>query len=161
GDVSGQHLTRDRDGTGESGRALGHAVADRRCDHADHRAALLEELGRAHAGRRGDDHVGAEAEVRAVRLGRTDGYERDHALLAGDELLERRGGVSGEELFGHRSVASSPRFSRSINVFLSTLPRSFFGRSSTNTTQRGYLCLDSLAWTWALSSAASTRASRT
>ena len=62
---------------------------------------------------------------------------------------------------GDRPVWSRPGrragLVRSI-AFLSTLPRSFFGRSSTNTTQRGYLCLDSRAWTWALSSSASARA---
>jgi len=37
---------------------------------------------------------------------------------------------------------------------LSTLPRSFFGRSSTKTTQRGYLCLLRCALTWSCNSAA-------
>jgi hypothetical protein len=143
GHVLRQHRSRDRNRAGESGRAFGNAVADGGCDHADHRAAFLEQLARAQARGRRDDDVGAEPEVRAVRFGRADRYERDHAALSGDQGLERRGGMSGQELLGHE-LGNSPRFSRSINVFLSTLPRSFFGRSSTNTTQRGYLCFESL-----------------
>src|SRR5262249_30640188 len=132
---------------------------------------LREQLGRADAGGRRDDDVGAQAQVRAVGLRRADRNQGDDGLPVGDQAAQRLRRVARQELLRHGTSRSpvvvtrrmsliSPRRSRSINSFLSSFPRSFFGRSSTNTTQRGYLCFDSRACTWALSSSASARWSR-
>ena len=48
-DIGGEHVGRDRDRAGETGRALGHAVADRRRDHRGERALLVQELAGAYA----------------------------------------------------------------------------------------------------------------
>ena len=55
----------------------------------------------AHARGRRDDDVGAEPEVRAVRLGRADRDERADGALVPQELVEARRRVPREELLGH------------------------------------------------------------
>ena len=59
----------------------------------------LDQLSKLVGGR--DHDVGAEPEVRAVRLGRAHGHERDHAALALHQGLERSRRVPCEELLCH------------------------------------------------------------
>ncbi len=102
----------------------------------------------------GDARVEA---VRAhrMRLGAPDGQERDHGAR-GEQPRELRRGELGEP---HAAPPVGPG-SRARSAFLSTLPRSFFGRSSRNSMKRGYLCFVRWARTWAFSSSATTSRGR-
>mgnify|MGYP000878740818 CR=1 FL=1 len=96
----------------------------------------------------GDARVRVEREVRPVRL----------AAPRRDERRDRSGAEHSRELLrgerrephdGDLSVSGSGgRLWRSRRAFLSTLPRSFLGKSSTNSMTLGYLCFDRIARTW-------------
>src|SRR6185436_5671259 len=89
---------------------------------------------------------GRERQVRAMRLDAPDGDERARRGLRehGGDLLGRERGEVEERGVDHRARSAL----RSI------LPRSFFGRSLTNSITRGYLCFARRAFTNSWSSLA-------
>src|SRR5262245_38125119 len=131
------------DGARETRAERDRGIADR---GQNERAAvrLLEPQGRPAGGLLGDQDVGRQGQVRPVGLDGSDRQEDDRSLVAG------ACGLLGGEVF----EAHDRRRYRPRSRLRWTFPRSLRGRTSRNSTQRGYLYGESFPFTKALSSSA-------